>query len=244
MNGKDIIAAGVSGIGERKSQQDAFCMSEIGTEGFVAVLCDGMGGMLSGSKISAEVSEKVLALCKNSSFEEDISAGIAEINKDIYSQYDGEGGTTLVAARIENGKLRFWSVGDSDIWLIRDGRAYRMNRHHNYRYELYRAVINGKISVKEAEENLQKETLTQYIGAKSVKPDKTRRDFALQKGDTVMLCSDGVSKTLSIHGIVRAASHSPEDCCKELDEEIKAAKRPDQDNYSAVFMRFCKVVGE
>ncbi|MBE6884231.1 MAG: hypothetical protein E7487_06465 [Ruminococcaceae bacterium] len=235
-NGLSIAA--FSGIGDRETQQDAFGFSDEKWGGFAAVLCDGMGGMLSGGKIAEEVVRRTIELCEKSGFAEDIQSGIEEINADVYAQYDGTGGTTLVVVRIEGDRMKFWSIGDSDIWLVREGRAWLMNRHHNCLNEFCKLVLNGRITYQDAVKTANKNAVTQYIGDRSIRPDKIKRDFRIKRGDVILLSSDGVSGTLTAYGIARAAAKSPHECCKELEYEILSARRPDQDNYSAVVIRY------
>ena len=93
--------ANLQGLGQREQQQDAFGISPADryeTDGILAVLCDGMGGMAVTSV------PKLISACTQT----------------IYQQFYGHGGCTLVAAWILGNQLQFWSVGDSDLFLLRE----------------------------------------------------------------------------------------------------------------------------
>ena len=62
----------------------------------------------------------------------------------------------------------------------------------------------------------------------------TRKPLLLQPEDTLLLCSDGVSDTLTLKQIRQAMELSPKDCCDALEREILAAQLPNQDNYTAI----------
>ena len=230
-------ADSVTGTGGREYQQDSFAFSGVRDSGgavFAAALCDGMGGMADGGEIAEETAKKALRLCFSGG---DCREGIIRLSREIYEKYGGEGGTTLVMVRIRNGVLEFWSVGDSDIRLLRHGRLYRLNSRHTHQNELYRLAAAGRIGAEEARDSARRHALSQYIGAKSVSPEQFVRSFLLCRGDTLLLCSDGVSDTLNDRQLARLMALSPESCCEGIGREIEAAGLPGQDNYSAVAIR-------
>ena len=68
--------------------------------------------------------------------------------------------------------------------------------------------------------------------------DYTRIPFLLQPEDTLLLCSDGISDTLTLKQIREAMALSPQACCEKLEEEILAAGKPNQDNYTAIILKY------
>ena len=62
--------------------------------------------------------------------------------------------------------------------------------------------------------------------------------FLLQPEDALLLCSDGVSDTLTLKQIREAMALSSQACCDKLEEEIMAAGKPGQDNYTAIAMKY------
>ncbi len=233
-----VSAATVSGQGKREYQQDAFALSGVSDSGgsvFAAALCDGMGGMADGRRIADDTVKRALRLCLEGG---DCAAGIADISREIYEKYSGAGGATLAMIRIRGGMLEFWSVGDSDVYLLRRGRLCRLNARHTHMSELLRQVAMRRIDFEEACRSVQRGALSQYMGEKSVVPDSFQTPFALVSGDTLMLCSDGVSGTLSERRLAHMLTFTPQACCDAIEREIIEADRSGQDNYSAVVVRF------
>lgn len=68
--------------------------------------------------------------------------------------------------------------------------------------------------------------------------DYTRMPFLLQPEDALLLCSDGVSDTLTLKQILEAMALSSQACCDKLEEEILAAGKPGQDNYTAIALKY------
>ena len=54
----------------------------------------------------------------------------------------------------------------------------------------------------------------------------------------MLLCSDGVSDTLTLKQIREAMALPPQACCDKLEEEILAAGLPNQDNYTAIVLKY------
>ena len=120
--------ANLQGIGQREQQQDAFGISPADryeTDGILAVLCDGMGGMAEGQRIAIQT---VSCLLNHFPFPEPQTKAVSELiftcTRKIYQQFYGHGGCTLVAAWILGNQLHFWSVGDSDLFLLREHQLY------------------------------------------------------------------------------------------------------------------------
>lgn len=80
--------------------------------------------------------------------------------------------------------------------------------------------------------------LSEYIGKEDVRCDYTYLPFSLQPEDVLLLCSDGVSDTLTLKQIREAMALPPQACCDKLEVEIQAAGRPNQDNYTAIVMQY------
>ena len=99
-------------------------------------------------------------------------------------------------------------------------------------------VLEGMGSVEAAYQDPQAGALLEYIGKEEVRCDYLRSPFFLLPGDTLLLCSDGVSDTLTRKQIQEAMYLSPQACCEKLEEEILRADRENQDNYTAIVLRY------
>lgn len=209
-------------IGTRKYQQDAAKIPEAaqlkrGTN--ICVLSDGMGGMQGGEKASA--------LCVETLFE-DFYAGepienyprffeeeIEKVDRLVTKLADDDGnpiesGATLVSVIFDEGKLYWASVGDSRIYILRGNEIVQVNEDHNYYLTLRQKVQAGEITQEQADAEPSREALISYIGMNGVTlMDVNREPFLLEPGDMVILCSDGLYKSLDEDAIQLIASEYP-----------------------------------
>ena len=232
--------ANLQGIGSREEQQDAFGISRMARmeeDGLLAVLCDGMGGMAEGGRIAAETAAEMVAMFP---WEDDgaVPEWVRQRSGRVYQQFRGHGGTTLVAALLRGRSLSFWCVGDSDLFLLREGTLYELNVRQEFRNDLVLRALEGAFPVEDAFTDPQAGALSEYIGKEDVRCDYTYLPFSLQPEDVLLLCSDGVSDTLTLKQIREAMALPPQACCDKLEEEILAAGRPNQDNYTAIVMQY------
>lgn len=232
--------ANLQGIGSREEQQDAFGISRMDryeTDGLLAVLCDGMGGMTEGGKIATETVSWLVGIFPWADHS-DIPGWISQHSARVFRQFLGHGGTTLVAALLNGNRLFFWCVGDSDLFLLRDGKLYALNIRQEYQNELVLRALDGAFPVEEAFYDPQAGALSEYIGKEAVECDYNRIPFSLQPEDVLLLCSDGVSDTLTLKQIREAMVLSPQACCDKLEAEIQSAGRSNQDNYTAIVLTY------
>lgn len=232
--------ANLQGIGNREEQQDAFGISRmehLEEDGLLAVLCDGMGGMAEGGMIAAETAAEMVGMFP---WENDstVADWIRQRSGRVYQQFRGHGGTTLVAALLRGKFLSFWCVGDSDLFLLRDGKLYALNVRQEYKNDLVLRALEGTFPVEEAFFDPQAGALSEYIGKEDVRCDYTYIPFPLQPEDVLLLCSDGVSDTLTLRQLRETMALSPQACCDKLEEEILAAGKPNQDNYTAIVLKY------
>ncbi len=241
MGKRPIEVFNLQGIGSREEQQDAFGfspLSELETQGLLAILCDGMGGMAEGGRISREVTAELLSIYP---WEEDgkMLSAIDDSTRHIYRQFMGQGGTTLVAAKIMGNELSFWCVGDSDLFLLREGVLYALNERQEYRNTLIRNSLDSLVSLASAFYDPQGSSLSEYIGKERVNADYTKRPLTLRSKDVLLLCSDGVSDTLSFAELkeMLCMEKSLDVICEEMERRILDKNKPGQDNYTAIVIR-------
>ena len=212
-------------------------------DGLLAVLCDGMGGMAEGGMIAGETVTQLLSLFP---WEDDdgVAPWIVRHSNRIYQQFRGHGGTTLVAVVLRENRLSFWCAGDSDLFLLREGILYALNQRQEYKNELLLRTLEGALSVEDAYCDPQAGALSQYIGKEDVVCDYTRTAFPLQPEDALLLCSDGISDILTLKQLREAMALSAQCCCDRLEDEILAAANPNQDNYTAIVLKYHGPKGE
>ena len=236
----DLDLANLQGIGSREEQQDAFGISRMDRyeeDGLLAVLCDGMGGMAEGGRIAAETVSELVGIFPWAD-DSDIPGWISQRSNRVYQQFRGHGGTTLVAVLLKGNRLSFWCVGDSDLFLLREGKLYGLNIRQEYKNDLVLRALDGAFPVEEAFHDSQAGALSEYIGKEEVNCDYNRIPFSLQPEDVLLLCSDGISDTLTLKQIREAMALSPQVCCDKLEKEILSADKPSQDNYTTIVLKY------
>ena len=92
--------------------------------------------------------------------------------------------------------------------------------------------------MEEAFVDVQAGALSEYIGKENVQCDYTRIPFLLQAEDALLLCSDGVSDTLTLRQIRDILALPPQACCEQLEKAILDVGRPNQDNFTAIVLKY------
>lgn len=237
-------------IGRRESQQDSFAVSDVedaalcGEKGIIAIVADGMGGLSDGDKISSMVTlsffrhfhERAIQGSAGSELLQMLKEANEEVNRYL-GRKTGQCGSTLVAGIVKDRKCYWISVGDSHIYLYKNGGLIQLNREHVYREELETKAANGEISGEEAMKNPQRGALTSYIGMGRIeKVDRNQEPLVLCSGDRLLFMTDGVFGTLTEAQIAEAMRYPLEESIRLMDESIRAVGKPKQDNYTAVVL--------
>lgn len=243
----------LQGIGSRERQEDAFTfvnaldVTMISEKGLFAVVADGMGGMQDG-KVASELAisclkNDFLALDYEKDLAEQLHDSMIRAGEMVYQRLGGGGGSTSIACMIYNDQLYFSSVGDSFLYLKRGDMLYHMNREHNVLHDQYlKTIRRGSMDPKMAQENPEREALTQFLGMDILDDvDFLRKPFQLQDKDVLVLCSDGVSGVLTGEEILYCLQKTTsQEMCEEMERGILAANRAYQDNYTALVIQCIK----
>lgn len=221
----------------------------------MAVVCDGMGGMADGGKASRTAIQMMINGFQNVQNQPQINipgffrSAIVTIDKTIASfpKENGRGsGTTMVAAIAEENKLYWASVGDSRIYIIRENNNQtemrQITRDHNYWLRLQEMVAQGKMTQEEAMGKRQKEALISFLGIGNVSlMDISTEPIPMQYGDIIMLCSDGITKTLPDHqikSIILDDKNPIEQKAVQLVEAAIHGNTHSQDNTSVAILQY------
>ncbi len=98
-------------------------------------------------------------------------------------------GTTVTAAGVFGDELYLAQIGDSRGYLIRNGETFQLTRDQSLTQRL---VDAGELTEEEAEQSERRNIILQALGPDPrVKVDLSRQ--TLRRGDTLILCSDGLS---------------------------------------------------
>jgi serine/threonine protein phosphatase PrpC len=102
-------------------------------------------------------------------------------------------GTTLTAVLITQSAMQWISVGDSLLYLYRDGRVRRMNEDHSLAPLIAERVTRGEISEEDAAHHPDRHTLqSALLGLPIAMIDNPPAPTELQKGDVIIAASDGI----------------------------------------------------
>ena len=150
-------------------------------------------------------------------------------------------GATLLSIAVSGDKLFWASVGDSALYLVRDGAITRLNADHSMSPQIDFMVEAGMISKENATNHPDRNILTSAIYGKKIKKmDCPITPFALKEDDLVLLASDGLG-SLSSDDILKVVAGHSEDRSSALVEGLLAAVLnagvEDQDNTALVAIR-------
>jgi protein phosphatase len=223
------------------------------SRGHVLLVADGMGGAAAGEVASALSVEAVEAfvlelLRRFSNLQEADEFGVladlrravvqadARIAEEAALHPELKGmGTTLTMAFASGSRLFVIHAGDSRCYLFRRESLEQLTEDHTVVAEL---VGRGAISPEEARRHPYRHVVTNALGGglAGVRVDVQR--VALEPGDAVLLCSDGLTDMLDDGRIaaVLAAEDGPEAACGRLVAEANEAGG--KDNVTAVVARF------
>lgn len=239
--------ANLQHIGNREHQEDSFGFSDISDaktiseKGFMAVLADGMGGMLHGKLVSNMVVEEMLrgygGIQLSRSIGIQLEELIEQVNRVICQEVDMEGGSTLASVYIVGQNLYWGSVGDSHIYLKRNSKLYQINEDHSYLNNLYEKVIHEDLKEEEVVNDPQKMALTEYIGKNSVlKKDISVRPLKLRRGDKIFICSDGVYGSVTHEELNALLELEVGICCGEILSKVLDKGLSYQDNLTGLII--------
>lgn len=222
----------------REQNQDAFQMEQLDKNTLLCVVCDGMGGAKSGnvaSKLAVEVFVEEIrrtwtAGMAQEQIDQMLEGAVKLANYTVFDQsqqseiFSGMG-TTLVAALIRDFQVTVVNVGDS--------RAYRINREGvrclTTDHSLVQMMVDrGELTPEMARNYPGKNFITRAIGTEPmVQCDLFHLD--VERGDTLMLCSDGLSNLLDEQEMLFEVVHGTNKqlCCQRLLEIAKNRGAPD-----------------
>ncbi|MBR5219162.1 MAG: Stp1/IreP family PP2C-type Ser/Thr phosphatase [Clostridia bacterium] len=239
----DFYGATDKGV-KRIENQDSFYVAKKAP--YVFIVCDGMGGHAAGNVASSSAAESVYKyVSMHSSFDmtdqkaELLLGGAMEYANNIVhsrsllsSKYAGMG-TTADVCFLNVDTLYISHVGDSRVYLMREGELIRLTEDHTLVNKLLR---EGEITEKQAEKHPDRHMLTQALGTE----EKIEYDFIKQQiceGDIILMCTDGLTNMVSEDTIkVLLISGSAEQAVNQLIE--KANKNGGADNVTAVVIKF------
>lgn len=236
-------------IGKRDYQQDSFGQTAVlRNTGILAVLADGMGGLSGGERVSQKIVMEALTFgstLQANQVPTALPGMVAGINRAVNQMLGPKGlytsGSTVVSALITGNALRWISVGDSRVYLYRDGQISQLSRDHDLLQDWMPDILEGKRSMAEALRDPNGRKLTSFIGMGELRHvDYNRTPIPLLPGDRVLLMSDGVYGTVSdaeMAAILRDCG-SVQLAASHIGQRIMGAGLPYQDNYTLIVLGY------
>jgi len=211
-------------------------------KGRLAVVADGMGGYEGGQEASRLAVETLMAVYRDfggdnpqDALIEALQTAHEQIRQFSFAHPELRGmGTTCTAAAIVRDthgsanydELHYVHVGDTRLYLIRDGQITRVTRDHSY---VGRLVESGMISQEEAEHHPQRNILTAALGTNpDLIMDSPGHPEPLRPKDVLLICSDGLWALVRDAEILDAVEDkSTEQAGRELIELARERGGPD-----------------
>lgn len=238
----DVELANMSDVGcVRAVNEDYFAYvepedeQEFDRRGRLLMIADGMGGHKGGEVASTMAIDVVRSKFLQSSSQDacevlidcfrEAHRTIVEASRDS-TELDGMG-TTCCAAIVKHGQLVFGSIGDSRLYLIRDGHVQPLTEDHTMVNALMK---QGILSPEEARTHDQRNILTAALGSESstLAAEFARAPIPMAAGDTLLMCSDGLHGLVSDDEMGSVVTSRPlSEACRELVDMAKQRGGPD-----------------
>lgn len=242
----NTLSFGLSHVGRRSNNEDA--LLEARALGLFAV-ADGLGGYEGGeiaSRLTVSVLESFVAAherdpqgtwpireLKSRTFEENLlAAACAAAHREIASRRTGvlsQMGSTVVAGLVRGTRLTVVHCGDSRIYRLREGVVSALTRDHSVWAEMEAAGLAG-----DRAGFAWKNQITRALGLEgNCTPDVAT--FEVRRGDSYLLCSDGLYDPLADPRLVAGMVLEPEAACRDL--VAAAFEAGSHDNITGVVVR-------
>jgi len=191
--------------------------SGVNTEGYIDnkprdsylyAVCDGMGTESFG-ELASMIAVKTLTQFQSTDIHRTIKKYVQTANKficDEMNKYNVKIGTTLALLYIRDNYAFSCNVGNSRVYLYRNGDLFLLSEDHT---EAQRLVVTGIIKQEDADRHNARYKLTQFLG---IPPDEMAilpyisEEVKLKKKDVLLVCSDGLTDMVSDDDIADSLS--------------------------------------
>ncbi len=222
----------------------------------LAIVADGIGGHQAGevaSQITVDLLTEAIGQADGSQVIETLDRAVVEAGRSV-SEAAGRDeslqgmGSTVATVLIVDDRLYTVSVGDSRIYLLRDGKLRQISIDHTWVQE---AINHGILTPEEARNHPNAHVLHRHLGGdKDPLPDfrlrlsadeddqqsEANQGMQLQAGDRLLLCSDGLTDLVEDPEIQSALKdHAPAEAATRLVD--LARERGGHDNITVVAVR-------
>jgi protein phosphatase len=250
----DVELANLTDVGcERTQNEDYYCYVEPEEEdqflrrGRLVVVADGMGGHIGGQIASGLAVDSLRDTFLDENAPTDpqavLVAGFTRAQQSILAEATRQPelngmGTTCTAVIVRDGELTYGHIGDSRLYLFREGWLTQLTEDHTLVNNL---VKSGAITAEQAAVHEKRNVLTAALGMRSeqVAADFSNEPLRLQENDAIVLASDGLHGLVSLDEIRNAVSTlSAYECCRTL--VGLARQRGGPDNITVQILRILR----
>lgn len=240
-------AWGATDIGmKRRENQDSYAIERFPNGEVIGVVCDGMGGA-SGGQIASRIAvdtfmEQIRALLNPDMTPQQLRElmvfSVSQANAAVYRRALEDAacrgmGTTLVAAMTWAGCAIVCNVGDSRAYHFGADAMTRVTHDHSV---VQRMVDSGEITPEEARSHPSRNLITRALGPE-FHIDCDTYETALEEGDRILLCSDGLVITVT-DGEMWETVRASDGCAQSLERLILLSReRGAPDNVTAVLIQ-------
>lgn len=226
------------------------------TEVYLGIVGDGIGGHQAGeraSQLGVQTIEDYFRRATTAALTEHFRESFRMANEQIVAEGQASSqmrgmGTTMTVAAIMDGRLYTAHVGDSRAYLIRDGAIHQLTVDHTWAQE---AIEAGRLTAAEAKQHPNRNVIKRYMGIQAdlevdfrlanpddptQRPTEANQGLLLRPGDTILLCSDGLSDMISDEDILQEVdNHPPQPAARRL--TMRARQAGGYDNITVVLMQ-------
>lgn len=237
-----VELASLTDVGcQRENNEDSYGYWEPANDadftklGRLAIVADGMGGHEGGqvaSRLAVETFTKAYAAAGDSDPAKRLLTALKEAHRSIQQHarqnaHLSSMGTTCTAVALIGSRLFFIHVGDSRVYLLREGKLRILSRDHTLIAQL---LAKGLIRPDQAQNHPQKHILTSALGVPDdeMEIDASSEALLLHKNDVLMICTDGLWGQVQANEIKDAlGAESPDAACRSLVQLAKGRGGPD-----------------
>lgn len=191
--------------GLRPYQEDSALAQNLADGRLLVAVADGMGGHAAGEVASALALQTLVSALEDG---KDLREAFVHANHEVHEKAREPGkqgmGTTLVAALIEDGEYIVANVGDSRGYLVTPDGIKQLTDDHSFVAE---AVKRGQ-TLEEAMATPWRDALTRSIGTEAEVEVDTFGPFPVAADSALLICSDGLYKTLDDDDLRRVFGES------------------------------------
>jgi PPM family protein phosphatase len=215
----------------RKANEDSILV-----EPPLFAVADGMGGHSAGD-VASQTAVEVLS--HEMAGDGSLAAAVKEANRKVFDRAQASSelsgmGTTMTAVVVTTGRIEIAHVGDSRVYLFRNGQLTRLTQDHTV---LDRMVRQGKLRPEEARNHPQRSVLERALG---VEPD-VRIDVQTidaRPADRLLLCTDGLTGMLEESRIREILEAEPDPAAASGRLVAEAVEAGGHDNVSVIVVDY------